>query len=445
MSQRKRRQDQGDPIGRKLVKLLRHRVHENGLASVLRPDGYVPLAAVLALPQFQGITPHMVQQCVKDNDKQRLDIFCDEEGVVYIRANQGHTIGGVDDDALLEPISEADAQALCNGSGLAVHGTYHSAWAAITNSGGLSRMSRQHIHLAPGLPSDSGVISGMRRSCEIHVWVDVPRAIRSGLRFFRSSNGVILTRGDDAGLLSSGFFHRAYDAQTRLDLNIGSANELLSVLDVSNPPPKVIFFWGHSASHGDRACLSNFFPAPFYDPEQQLDFFCSEQYMMHAKAILFGDEMAAKAIQKERNDPRKCKSWGRKVRHFNQTVWDANARAIVERGCFLKFSQNEHLASYLLSTADAILAEASPTDHIWGIGLSEDDAARLPRAQWPGSNWLGEVLMTVRDHLATPGKTEQTHSSATVASATQCKPTSTGGRISRAGINRVQMGYFTST
>ncbi len=41
----------------------------------------------------------------------------------------------------------------------AVHGSYMKNWPSI-HSQGISRMNRTHIHLAPGLPGEGGVISG---------------------------------------------------------------------------------------------------------------------------------------------------------------------------------------------------------------------------------------------------------------------------------------------
>lgn len=42
----------------------------------------------------------------------------------------------------------------------AVHGTYLRNWPSIQQHG-LSRMNRTHIHLAPGLPGEDGIISGV--------------------------------------------------------------------------------------------------------------------------------------------------------------------------------------------------------------------------------------------------------------------------------------------
>ena len=186
-------------LSRKLSKLLRHRIHANGLSDVLRGDGYVPLERVLELSGFQGRTVEEIRAVVRDNDKQRFALL-KEGSSLFIRANQGHTISGVTSEELLQSIEfTADG-----GKELtAIHGTYCKAWPAILESGGLSRMSRQHVHLAADLPGESGVISGMRSSCELIVYVDVRAAILDGgLNFYTSSNGVILTPGlGEAGIL----------------------------------------------------------------------------------------------------------------------------------------------------------------------------------------------------------------------------------------------------
>lgn len=171
-------------LSKKMTTVLRHRIHENGLGAVLRPDGFVPLAALLRAPGFGSVTVEQVRQCVADNDKQRLTLR-DEAGELFIRANQGHTVDGISDEALLEPLDEA--------------------------SGGLSPMARKHVHLAADLPGASGVVSGMRASAQVHVWVDVRGAVRAGVPFYRSSNGVLLTPGV-GGLLPLAHFERVVDA-----------------------------------------------------------------------------------------------------------------------------------------------------------------------------------------------------------------------------------------
>jgi 2'-phosphotransferase len=136
-----------------------------------------------------------------------------------IRANQGHSIK-VDTEGLLVPItSEAG-----NIPETVVHGTDERAWTLIMKSGGLRRMGRNHIHFASGLPSgfnyvdasvastesneSTPVISGMRKNSSILVYVDVEAAMKAGIKFFVSENGVILTEGNEEGFLPYEFFKR---------------------------------------------------------------------------------------------------------------------------------------------------------------------------------------------------------------------------------------------
>ncbi|HVZ40484.1 MAG TPA: NADAR family protein [Candidatus Kapabacteria bacterium] len=125
---------------------------------------------------------------------------------------------------------------------------------------------------------------------------------------------------------------------------------------------------------------------------------CAEQYMMHRKALLFGDRETAVRIMAA-GEPREQKALGRLVRGFVEDEWNAYCRDIVFNGNHGKFTQNERLKSALLETAGTTLVEASPTDRIWGIGLEENDPRALNRATWRGTNWLGEALTRLRDEL----------------------------------------------
>jgi 2'-phosphotransferase len=42
-------------------------------------------------------------------------------------------------------------------------------------------MTRNHIHFAPGLPKEEGVISGMRQSCDVIIEIDLSAAIKDGI------------------------------------------------------------------------------------------------------------------------------------------------------------------------------------------------------------------------------------------------------------------------
>ena len=124
----------------------------------------------------------------------------------------------------------------------------------------------------------------------------------------------------------------------------------------------------------------------------------AEQYMMAEKARLFGDQKTLDLILEAQN-PQDQKRLGRMVKGFNQKIWESKAREIVRRGSVAKFSQNPGLLSALARSAGTTLVEASPFDHIWGIALAENDPRALSRSTWRGTNWLGEVLTSVRREL----------------------------------------------
>lgn len=142
------------------------------------------------------------------------------------------------------------------------------------------------------------------------------------------------------------------------------------------------------------SCLGQWYPSPFAVDGETYE--TAEHFMMVGKSRLFGDEDVARQILAD-PDPRSAKKLGRKVKSFDDEVWRTHRTQIVFDGNVAKFSQHDGLREYLLGTGDAVLAEASPLDTIWGIGYGEkNDAARDP-SRWRGVNLLGFVLMDVRE------------------------------------------------
>jgi ribA/ribD-fused uncharacterized protein len=124
----------------------------------------------------------------------------------------------------------------------------------------------------------------------------------------------------------------------------------------------------------------------------------AEHYMMWKKAMLFGDADSAEKVLKA-GHPSDAKKLGRGVKNFDRYEWEQNCKRFVYDGNYAKFTQNEALKKKLMDTGDTLLVEASPYDAIWGIGLTEEEAKKLPESQWPGTNWLGEILTQLRDNL----------------------------------------------
>jgi len=148
------------------------------------------------------------------------------------------------------------------------------------------------------------------------------------------------------------------------------------------------FFW--------KSRLSQWHRSPFVIGG--VTFTHAEQYMMYAKALLFGDCDAAKQILTAET-PREQQAIGRTVRGFDESVWVMFREGVVFTGNYARFSQNPDQRELLYATRGTTLVEASPHDRVWGIGLAADDPRALERSQWLGLNLLGEALTRVREAL----------------------------------------------
>jgi ribA/ribD-fused uncharacterized protein len=165
-------------------------------------------------------------------------------------------------------------------------------------------------------------------------------------------------------------------------------------------------FWGHQSSKDGsitKSCFSQWWIEEFCSIAQ--NYCCMEQFMMEQKAKLFGDKEIGQQIVEIQN-PSQIKALGRKVRGFDQALWDKAKYSIVLNGNWCKFSQNRDLRDFLLSTGDSVLVEASPYDAIWGIRLSADSSDAQNPLKWRGQNLLGFALMEVRDELRRITKNE---------------------------------------
>ena len=159
-----------------------------------------------------------------------------------------------------------------------------------------------------------------------------------------------------------------------------------------------VFFYGHKEQPGKitKACFSQWYPCEF--TEDNIMYNCMEQYMMAHKAILFNDKETLAKIMHETN-PGTIKKLGRQVINFDEKIWDENCRQIVENGNYLKFTQNEDLKNFLLSTGEKILVEASPYDAIWGIKMKINTPGIENPKNWLGKNYLGFALTNVKNKI----------------------------------------------
>ncbi|XP_077981733.1 protein irg-1-like [Glandiceps talaboti] len=164
---------------------------------------------------------------------------------------------------------------------------------------------------------------------------------------------------------------------------------------------KYTFFWKIQSP------FSQWFPANF--TVDGITYSCAEQYMMHQKAVMFGDREMAKKIMKT-NKPKAMKAFGRKVQNFEVQTWNERCKDVVKKANMAKFSQNSELKAKLFATVGTTLVEASPRDRIWGIGLGAANPKAQRKATWRGKNLLGYILTDVRDELMATDNTTVTTS-----------------------------------
>lgn len=184
-----------------------------------------------------------------------FDINNDDPSNFLIRANQGHSIK-VEEEGLLEPIS-LDSEL----PSIVVHGTTHKAWPQIVASGGLKKMTRNHVHFASGLPAGfellagsndttseaqkEPVISGMRNTSAVLIFIDIRKALEGGLKFWKSANGVILSDGDESGLIPLAYFARVEERKRGVGILVRDG-------EVVNELPEALTRGGDGGRRGGR-------------------------------------------------------------------------------------------------------------------------------------------------------------------------------------------------
>ena len=164
-------------ISKFLSLVLRHRPERIGLA--LDANGWANMDLLLNKAVQNAnriITREELLRVVASDDKQRYSIS--EDGL-RIRANQGHSVKGI--DLQLEPIEPPEEL---------FHGTVAKYLDSIRKQG-LRKRQRHHVHLS--LDRDTAIKVGQRRGTAVVLLVRTSEMHAAGYRFFLSANGVWLT------------------------------------------------------------------------------------------------------------------------------------------------------------------------------------------------------------------------------------------------------------
>lgn len=156
--------------------VLRHRPELVGMQ--LDSEGWLAIDELIENSNRIGraIDLELIHQIIATNEKQR---FALSEDGLRIRANQGHSIPGV--DLNLSPIEPPE---------VLFHGTVPDFLGSIRRQGLLKR-SRNHVHLSADRATAKVV--GSRRGSPVVLVVLAQKMHQYGYGFFRSENGVWLT------------------------------------------------------------------------------------------------------------------------------------------------------------------------------------------------------------------------------------------------------------
>ena len=125
----------------------------------------------------------------------------------------------------------------------------------------------------------------------------------------------------------------------------------------------------------------------------------AETCIMLCKAGIMDDRAALARLVAAVDSPRDTKLIGRQVTPFDSERWDAAAPEVARAALLAKFKAHPALRRELLATGSRPIAEASPDDAKWGIGMAADHPDALDPSKWRGQNLLGRALQEVREIL----------------------------------------------
>lgn len=163
--------------------VLRHKPEAAGIT--LDEHGWADVGELIAgVSKTHPLTMELLEEIVRTDEKQRYSF--NEDGTL-IRANQGHSIPVDVELARLEPPE------------VLYHGTGRKYVPSIDQQGLLPK-SRQYVHLSTD--EDTAVKVGSRHGEPIVYRVQAGRMSADGYAFFKSANGVWLTKNVPAKYLA---------------------------------------------------------------------------------------------------------------------------------------------------------------------------------------------------------------------------------------------------
>lgn len=132
-------------------------------------------------------------------------------------------------------------------------------------------------------------------------------------------------------------------------------------------------------------CFSNFSLHPI---EMHNTFWSTvEHYYQAQKFVGSPDEEIISSIHAA-STPEQAAALGRCSTHRLRSDWEVVKTQVMREAVLQKFITHRDIREILLSTGNKLLVEDSPNDYFWGCGANKT-----------GQNYLGQILMSVREEL----------------------------------------------
>lgn len=194
--------------------------------------------------------------------------------------------------------------------------------------------------------------------------------------------------------------------------NVPALVEAAAAMDSTIPSlpqrPQVIYFYKPWDPYG---ALSNFSPHPISLPDETgavISWNSVEHYYQAQKFVGVKHELAQECVHNIRlaKSPEVAARLGRTLARQRPDLvradWAVAKLCAMETALHAKFTSYPALRDLLLTTAGAVLVEASQNDMFWGAGRSGD-----------GENKLGLLLMQLRTKLLQRSEDNNVHSTVT--------------------------------
>ncbi|CDF87648.1 BN860_11276g1_1 [Zygosaccharomyces bailii CLIB 213] len=187
-------------ISKSMSYLLRHAAIKEQLP--IDSNGYVSLPVLLAHNRLKThkCTVEDIHRIVDCNEKKRFHLKDSPSGEL-ICATQGHSIRSLapGEEVLHEITTVKELPPKL------IHGTTIRKALLILETGVIKRLSRNHVHLSPGITGvDAAVVSGMRSTSSVHIYIKRDQQLLDQLHVYKSLNDVYLVPGD----VPSSFFEK---------------------------------------------------------------------------------------------------------------------------------------------------------------------------------------------------------------------------------------------